>query len=431
MTFHTIPTHMRPDFDEIFGIMLARGCGEHLFPGISNAKIEYWPTGETPDGRPMAEWVAKGYFPAIGIAGSACDEHASPSQSKADGECSATLTARMLGVSDHPTLASILRLAVVSDTKASTGSFTIPGLVQPLHRLFPNDPDRVMRWTVSGIRAKWVAEDARISGKHTENVDSTPSEERVPFLDLVSRWIMAKFGGGAPVPVRVNPLAVLRHLGLERDEGLLPIAKFAKNYANGTSLHPFSIAAITSLLYDVYPASVVEEWVSDALEARWNDQRLFLEARDEFNARAMKATIFPDDGEVGGRVAFVDSDNELMNKASRSHECGGCQLLIQRNSSGKVQFFVDTKARLELRYIIGALRYEEQLLAGTKISEDPEVLECEGEVAGIPGLYYQRFEQGGQIIMIGGGLKYDRPRSRNSSEAFRRIVKEYLTFQTS
>lgn len=429
MNFHTIPTHVRPDFDEILGIALARGCGEELFPGVSNAKIEYWPTGETPDGRPFAEWMARGYFPSIGIAGSVCDEHASPSQAKAEGECSATLTAELLGVRGHPVLASILRVAQVSDTKASTGPFTIPGIVQSLHRLFPNDPDRVMRWTVGGIRAKWVAEERRISSTQVEVAGGTPHAERVPFLDLVSRWIMAKFGNGAPVPVKVNPLAVLRILRLEDDEGLRPIARLVENFKVGTSLHPFSIEAITPLFYDIYSASLVEEWVADALEARWNDQRLFLEARAEFNARAMKTMIFPD-GENGVRVAFVDSDNERMNKASRSTGCGGCELLIQKGSRGNIQVFVDSQSRLDLRYIVGALRHEEQILAGQMVCTDPDVLECEGKVAGIPEWYYQRFSQGGQLI-LNGSPKYPAvPPTRISPQTIRRIVRDRLAFQT-
>lgn len=125
-----VDTHEVPHFDEILSIWLIEKFGtlEFLNRYAPNRILE------------------------LGIGGGFFDEHPRPGNQKKDGECSATLVAKALGVKDEPPLEQLLRYALVRDTKGGTHPLELEALVKLRHRQHPNDLEKVVEWTKEVIQ---------------------------------------------------------------------------------------------------------------------------------------------------------------------------------------------------------------------------------------------------------------------------------------
>jgi len=90
----------------------------------------------------------------VGIGGGPFDEHPVNGELKED-ECAATLVAKALGVDEEPALEKILKFVVTHDLKGGAQPFDLCSLVKLLHQQFPNNPEKVIEWTITGLEAKY------------------------------------------------------------------------------------------------------------------------------------------------------------------------------------------------------------------------------------------------------------------------------------
>lgn len=153
--YHTIVTHKSPHLDEIAAIWFFRRFGERQFPGINTAKVDFWSTGgESPDGRPAEDYEREGVL-LVGIGGGRFDEHSTIERERKEGECSATLVAKALGIDDEPFLERILKFIINRDLNGTGHPFDIASIVKVLHQQCPDDPERVMDWAMTALEAKY------------------------------------------------------------------------------------------------------------------------------------------------------------------------------------------------------------------------------------------------------------------------------------
>lgn len=177
---YRIATHVKPHLDEIAAIWLLRKFGEATLPGSSTAKVLFWGNGgSTPDGRPAEIWEKEGVL-LLGIGGGRFDEHPSgASNGRKEGECTTTLVAKALGIEDNPVFKKILRYVLTEDTKGGDSPFGLAALVKLLHDQLPEEPERVMDWTMTALDAKL---------NEQEQFNAFPEEEwrRIATLEEIS-----------------------------------------------------------------------------------------------------------------------------------------------------------------------------------------------------------------------------------------------------
>lgn len=153
-SFTKIATHHETDSDELTAIWLAISFGGNLLP--PNFPVEFFDAGtKTPDGKPVEDWIRKGYCP-VGIWGDPrFDEHRNGPRPRKFGECAATLMAKFLGVEDQK-LKPILKYILECDYgKRPYQRDGLSVLVKKLHWQHPNDPLKVMRWFFEALDAKY------------------------------------------------------------------------------------------------------------------------------------------------------------------------------------------------------------------------------------------------------------------------------------
>lgn len=191
--YDTIATHVMPHFDEILGIWLLQNFGEEQFPGIRTAKIIYWSAGRaTPDGRSADDYEQNGVV-AVGVGGGRFDEHPVVANGEqTEDECAATLVAKALGIEKDPELKRILEFAVKNDRKGVGNTFDLAYMVKVLHQEFPQEPEKVMGWTMQGIEAKYF--DPRRTGDFTLQYIALLLREQFPDSPEIAAYLWFKQG---------------------------------------------------------------------------------------------------------------------------------------------------------------------------------------------------------------------------------------------
>lgn len=153
--FHTISTHWCSHPDEFVAIKIALQFGEKFF--LDTLTVEFYDAGiKTPDGKPVEEWMGKGYFP-VGIWGGEGDEHRAGVRLRKPDECAATLMAKFLGISDDPKIKPILRYVLACDLGKADFSPNddVSIAVNTLHWMYPTDPHKVMDWFFQAFDVKY------------------------------------------------------------------------------------------------------------------------------------------------------------------------------------------------------------------------------------------------------------------------------------
>lgn len=159
---HTIVTHHRPHFDEIVAIFLLQQFGYRTFPGIRSAEFIFWDAGSAPaDGRTAAEWEQDGYL-CIGVGHGRFDEHPTPDRPRLDGQCAASLVANAINCSKRKDVHELIAYATENDTQGNVqkagpsgkpSPFMLAPVVGYMNSAYPNDPQRVIRWTLQALQA--------------------------------------------------------------------------------------------------------------------------------------------------------------------------------------------------------------------------------------------------------------------------------------
>ncbi|MEK7556778.1 MAG: hypothetical protein AAB538_02260 [Patescibacteria group bacterium] len=155
--FHTLVTHERPHFDEVVAIWLLLRFGEeHGFPGVSEAKIVLWrnDNGRKQEKTPEA-YEAEGVI-LIGVGGGRFDEHPTPTHSRKEDECAATLVAEALGIRNDIGLRPILNFALKNDLKGAGHPFDIAHILKLLYNTAGSS--QAIAWVFDALGAKHAAQ---------------------------------------------------------------------------------------------------------------------------------------------------------------------------------------------------------------------------------------------------------------------------------
>jgi len=157
MSYKTIVTHEKPHLDEIGVIWLLKYFdeGEKKFPGIRDAKIEFWGEGgTTPDGRNVKEWEKDGFL-MVGVGGGRLDEHKQNINVAADGECAFSLARKELGLDDNPALDEIDRFILRVDSKGGANPFDISSIVKAGNN-YSEKTQHVINWAMLALQWKYM-----------------------------------------------------------------------------------------------------------------------------------------------------------------------------------------------------------------------------------------------------------------------------------
>ena len=149
---HMIVTHIRPHVDEIVAIVLLQHYGKKHFPGIVDARIEFWDAGSrTQDGKDWKQHLKEGHL-LVGLGGSCFDEHPSVNTERKEEHCAATLVAKYLGIEDRPELEQLLRYTLVNDTKGGNNIFDLAALITLGNkRWFDSNPQEILEWAMQPV----------------------------------------------------------------------------------------------------------------------------------------------------------------------------------------------------------------------------------------------------------------------------------------
>lgn len=129
---YTIVTHLRPHLDELAAIWALRIFGEERYPGVENAKIDYFSPDVHLDGRPEEAWLREGYL-FLGVRQGKFDDHP---HEEYPADCAFTLILKDLGVDRDPALRKLMRDVLSSDRHGSPHPLHLEGLTKVLHRVY-------------------------------------------------------------------------------------------------------------------------------------------------------------------------------------------------------------------------------------------------------------------------------------------------------
>lgn len=134
----TIVSHEFPDLDSILSIYLLRKYGNQKYPGVENAKLEFYPAGVLPGGKTPEELEGDGIL-AVDTGGGRLDTHSVENEvddSKID-KCASTLIAEDLDLDRLSELEQILTFSRLQDVEGRSiqskdvvdHAFSLPNII--------------------------------------------------------------------------------------------------------------------------------------------------------------------------------------------------------------------------------------------------------------------------------------------------------------
>lgn len=162
---HTIAIFPKIQADTTIAVFLLQEFGEKAFPGIHDAKIEFWTA--LPAGTTAAQLETEGVLP-IDLGGGTFDHHHGEHGKKKE-DSAATLVAKYLGIAGDPSLKKLLAYAKRDDLEGKgtvsndplDRAFGFSGLITTLGRVYKEYPDYVLSLTLPIIRAHYLEEHKR------------------------------------------------------------------------------------------------------------------------------------------------------------------------------------------------------------------------------------------------------------------------------
>ncbi|MEX1112112.1 MAG: hypothetical protein WEC84_01500 [Candidatus Andersenbacteria bacterium] len=144
---HTIVMYPRPQPDTVCAYFLLREFGEEQFPGVREAKLEFW--NQIPADKSVPQLEEAGYL-LIDLGGSKFDHHIDNHGEKT--ETAATLVASELGVADKPALKRLIAYVKRDDLEgrgivskdAIDRAFGLSAIIMNLNREYPDHPEVVV-----------------------------------------------------------------------------------------------------------------------------------------------------------------------------------------------------------------------------------------------------------------------------------------------
>ncbi len=150
VAIHTVVLFSRPHIDPICALFLLREFGEKSFPGVKDAKLEFW--NGLPDERTADDWEKAGYL-LLDMGRGKFDHHQDAHDVPiAQCDCAATLVAKFLQIDRIATVRKILQFAKRDDLEGKgiisqdviDRTFGLPAIVMNLNRDYPEHPEFVV-----------------------------------------------------------------------------------------------------------------------------------------------------------------------------------------------------------------------------------------------------------------------------------------------
>ena len=229
LVFHTIVLPVRPQPDTIVAIFILKRFGEIKFPGIREAKIEFWTI--MPEGQSSEQLLAEGYV-LIDLGSGPFDHH-----QKKERITVSELVAQYLEAADDPSLAKLLEYARRDDFygKGTVSpdpidrALGLSGLISALNKSLPKDPGKIIELVMPLLIAHHNEERKRfeefpreLEGKRAENkVVEFTVKQRVKKLKIIMLesnnvgmpgFLRSQIGGRYDVVVQKNQLGYVNIL---------------------------------------------------------------------------------------------------------------------------------------------------------------------------------------------------------------------------
>lgn len=249
--YDRIILHAKPHADELLALLLLQKWGGTKFHGVETAEICLFGGGS----RLVSHNLPKGTL-AIGLGGGVFDEHGR-GEGKEE-ECTATLVAKKLGITQHLPLTKILAQTLREDRNGSRLKDEIPSIVKILH-MVGVDFKKVLEWYRTIFWAEY---------HHEEKI--VPLFSRKEFLERFH-----------------NLQETTLDYGYE-------------------------------LIKEVFGLQRADQWKTIANKALTKRQEMFLQAKKEWKSEGKSFWWNSVFGKI--RIGYAKSDSPLMNSAARN--CG-------------------------------------------------------------------------------------------------------------
>ncbi|MBZ9572130.1 chromate resistance protein [Patescibacteria group bacterium] len=256
-----------------------------------------------------------------------------------------------------------------------------------------------------------------------------PIPEGKKFIPIDIGGKFARFDHHPPqkFPEECATTLIAKDLGVESDPALSQIIKLVKAsdlHGQKTPLDLTDTLRSLNLKYSDNPEKVLET-AFEILDAKYEEQKLFFEAREELEKA--KVTEIQRRGKIL-RIVTVKSENPMISPIARHRKLGvDAAIVIQQNSSGRVVIFTNNRYDLREDFIniVGMIRLEEQLRQGKKpLITSFGILSRPGEISQVPEWYFQEEEHRGGGKLLNGSLTApDVPPTRIPLERIEEIVK--------
>lgn len=185
---------------------------------------------------------------------------------------------------------------------------------------------------------------------------------------------------------------VAKALGVDENPALGRILQYVARSDLKGHTQPFELAALTKDLNALYPDTPrrVTGRISELLEAKYHQQVAFWSNAQQALDGAITFEVF--EGPSGPiKLAIARSDNPEASKFARSEAGGGADIVIQHQTRGNTQVFINRKSGkgiISLRDLARMVRIEEQKLKGSFLVRDWNLLAVEGKIEGAEEWYY-------------------------------------------
>ncbi len=209
---------------------------------------------------------------------------------------------------------------------------------------------------------------------------------------------------------------VLKALGLGGEPALKKIAKFILQVDTKGGTHPFDISTLVKEMYAQKSPEEVIDWAIKALEAKYNDQVDFFKAGDDFKRGKITELKV---GEKKLNLVIMESDSTKAASFARSEFGCKAAVVIQKNSSGNVQIFIDKKIRLNTPELVKAVRLMEQIKKDQLLVSNWEDLVLEGIIEEVREWFYH---QEGEMLLNGSITSPEVPPTSISLEELEEIT---------
>lgn len=319
MKVDRLVTHRGEHIDELADRWILGKCGEEKYPGVASAEIVYVDAGSEPfDGLTVEQWEERGTL-AFGVWGGRFDEHPGKDGQRKEGECSFSLVVKDIGLDgSSPALDNIVKYVLRTDLKGKDDPLNLASMVNTFHLIYPDEPERVAKWAMTGLEAKFREIEIGPDAKKTQD---------------------CRISGD------------------------------------------FSLQKIAVLLREQNPENpeMSFNWFNEALEVCYRKQTQFLgPVREEFETNARFIEMIGPRGQVK-KVAVIGSDNRQIKNYGFFR---GVDLVILWQPSGHFQLFTSPRSGLHLIEVAKINRSVEQFKNGKQEVVDRRELAGEKSVAG-------------------------------------------------